>query len=154
MLDRDLAAVFDSETRTLKQYVKRNIDRFPPDFMFELSDNEIDEMVSQNVIPSKSYFGGANPFAFTEHGVTMLANVLKSKKAVQMSIVIVRAFIALRQLTTTYKDLANEIIEIRQTITSHNDQLNQIYEVIENLLDDKTEQKNWHNRKLIGFKRD
>jgi hypothetical protein len=83
-----------------------------------------------------------------------LANVLKSKKAVQMSIVIVRAFIALRQLTSTYKDLANEIIEIRQTITSHNDQLNQIYEVIENLLDDKTEQKGWHNRKLIGFKRD
>src|SRR5882724_6484009 len=105
MLDRDLATIFDSQTRILKQAVKRNIDRFPPDFMFELSDNEIDAMVSQNVIPSKKYFGGARPFVFSEHGVTMLANVLKSKKAIQMSIAIVRAFIALRQWSRDDKEL-------------------------------------------------
>ena len=151
MLDRDLAELFSTETRILKQSVKRNIERFPKDFMFKLTGKEIKEMVSQNVIPSKSYFGGAAPFAFTEHGVTMLANVLKSKKAIQMSIAIVKAFIALKQLAVNYKDLAEQINEIRQTVTNHNDQLNQIYNAIENLLDDKTEQKSWKERERIGF---
>ena len=72
MLDKDLAELFGIETRVLKQAVKRNIDRFPKDFMFEMTAKEIDKMVSQNVIPSKSYFGGAKPFCFTEQGVTML----------------------------------------------------------------------------------
>jgi phage regulator Rha-like protein len=153
MLDRDLAELFGTETRKLKQAVKRNIDRFPKDFMFKLTGKEIKEMVSQNVIPSKSYFGGAAPFAFTEHGVTMLANVLKSKKAIQMSIAIVRAFIALKQMAITYKDLADQINEIRQTVSSHSEQLNQIYNAIENMLDDKAEQKAWKDREKIGFKK-
>ena len=83
MLDFDLAQLYEVETRALKQAVKRNIDIFPDDFMFVLTEKEVEHMVSQFVIPSKSYFGGALPFAFTEHGVTMLANVLKSKKARQ-----------------------------------------------------------------------
>src|SRR5437870_4265474 len=85
MLDYDLAALYEVETRALKQAVRRNIHRFPEDFMFELTRDEIEQMVSQNVIPSKSYLGGALPFAFTEQGVAMLSSVLKSKKAVQVN---------------------------------------------------------------------
>ena len=77
MVDRDLAEFYQTETRTLKQAVKRNITRFPSDFMFELSDVEIDYLVSQFVIPSKKYFGGAKPFAFTEQGVLCLLRLLK-----------------------------------------------------------------------------
>jgi hypothetical protein len=84
MLDYDLALLYEVETRVLKQAVKRNLNRFPDDFMFTLSENEINLMVSQIVIPSKSYFGGSKPFAFTEQGVAMLSSVLKSKKALQV----------------------------------------------------------------------
>ena len=78
ILDRDLAELYNVETRLLKQAIKRNIRRFPQDFMFQLTKEEIDFMVSQNVIPSKSYFGGANPMAFTEQGVAMLSSVINS----------------------------------------------------------------------------
>ena len=80
MLDFDLAVMYDVETRVLKQIVKRNLNRFPADFMFPLSKKEIEQLVSQNVIPSKSKPGGAFPYAFTEQGVAMLSSVLKSEK--------------------------------------------------------------------------
>lgn len=80
MLDFDLALLYDVETRVLKQSIRRNLKRFPEDFMFELSDLEINRLVSQNVIPSKSYLGGSSPFAFTEQGIAMLSSVLKSEK--------------------------------------------------------------------------
>ncbi len=82
MLDRDLAELFGIETRVLKQAVKRNTERFPKDFMFEMTGKEIDGMVSQNVIPSKSYFGCAAPFCFTDQGVKMLPCILSNKTAV------------------------------------------------------------------------
>ena len=82
ILDRDLADMYQVENRVLKQAVKRNIERFPEEFMFELSANEVNWLVSQSVIPSKSYFGGALPFAFSEQGVAMLSAVLKSPAAV------------------------------------------------------------------------
>jgi hypothetical protein len=97
MLDRDLALLYQVETRALKQAVKRNIEKFPKDFMFELTNDEIDSMVSQFVIPSKKYFGGAKPFAFTEHGVSMLASVLKSDIATTISIQIIRTFVTMRK---------------------------------------------------------
>lgn len=87
MLDRDLEVLYGTETRTLKQTVKRNRDRFPSDFMFELSEEDMDLMVSQFVIPSKSYFGGANPFAFIEQEVSMLASVIKTSVAVEISLI-------------------------------------------------------------------
>jgi len=92
MLDRDLAELYQTETRSLKQAVKRNLSRFPSDFMFELTDNEVQLMVSQFVIPSKSHFGGSNPFVFTEQGVAMLATVLKSKIAIEASLQILKPF--------------------------------------------------------------
>jgi hypothetical protein len=89
MLDFHLAELYGIETRALKQAVKRNMDRFPYDFMFELTEIEVDNLVSQNVIPSKSYLGGALPYAFTETGVAMLSSVLKSKQAVEINILII-----------------------------------------------------------------
>ncbi len=95
ILDRDLAALYAEETRALKQAVKRNIRRFPKDFLFILTHKEIAQMVTQNVIPSKSYFGGANPMAFTEQGVAMLSSVLNSERAIEVNILIMRAFVKL-----------------------------------------------------------
>jgi len=86
MLDYDLAGLYGVETRVLKQAVRRNIDRFPEDFMFELNKKEIENMVSQNVIPSKSKFGGSKPFVFPEQGVARLSSVLRSKKAIEVNI--------------------------------------------------------------------
>lgn len=93
MLDMDLATIYEVETRVLKQAVRRNLDRFPEDFMFELTNIEMSNLVSQFVIPRLNNFGGAKPFAFTEQGVAMLSSVLKSKKAIQMNIAIMRAFV-------------------------------------------------------------
>ena len=97
MLDFDLAELYEVETRALNQAVKRNIKRFPSDFMFQLTNKEFDNLMSQSVISS---WGGTRklPFAFTEHGVTMLASVLRSERAIELNIQIVRAFIALRPL--------------------------------------------------------
>lgn len=97
MLDFDLAEMYEVETRVLNQAVKRNISRFPADFMFQLSNKEFDNLMSQIVISS---WGGTRklPYAFTEHGVTMLASVLRSERAIEINIQIVRVFIALRPL--------------------------------------------------------
>ena len=105
MLDVHLAELYGIETRALKQAVRRNLDRFPRDFMFELTDNEVDILVSQNVIPSRKHLGGAVPFAFTETGVAMLSSVLKSKQAVEINIAIIRAFVILRKMIFNYKEL-------------------------------------------------
>src|SRR5882757_459273 len=97
ILDVHLAELYGVETRVLKQAVRRNIDRFPKDFMFELTEKEIVAVVSQNVIPHKKYLGGARPFAFTETGVAMLSSVINSRTAIKMNIEIMRTFVALRK---------------------------------------------------------
>ncbi|MCF8221147.1 MAG: ORF6N domain-containing protein [Cryomorphaceae bacterium] len=101
MLDMDLAKIYEVETRVLKQAVRRNIDRFPSDFMFQLTEIEMQHLVSQNVIPTLNHFGGAKPFAFTEQGIAMLSSVLKSEKAIHMNISIMRAFVMMRQWAIT-----------------------------------------------------
>lgn len=118
LLDFDLAELYEVETRILKQAVRRNIERFPVDFMFELSDMEITNLVSQNVIPSKGQLGGAFPFAFTEQGVAMLSSVLKSKKALQVNITIMRAFVMMRQYYLDSKELKEkiELLEVEMNI--------------------------------------
>jgi hypothetical protein len=98
MLDRDLAEFYRVETRALKQAVKHNIKRFSEDFIFELSEEEVNILVSQNVIPSKSYLDSAVPYALTETGIAMLSGVLKSKQAVDINIAIMRTFIILRKM--------------------------------------------------------
>lgn len=157
MLDFDLAELYSVETRVMNQAVKRNMDRFPKDFMFQLTAKEWKNMSSQFVMTSTNKRPKkALPYAFTEHGVTMLANVLKSKKAIKMSIAVVRAFISLKQMALQHKDLAERLEELRkelhERIGEHDTQLAAIYDAIENLLDDKAEKKNWTERERIGYR--
>jgi ORF6N domain len=158
MLDSDLAELYEVETKVLNQAVKRNYDRFPSDFMFKLTKEEWEFLRSQIVTleTGKGKFSKYLPFVFTEHGVTMLASVLRSEKAVKMNIAIVRAFISLRQYALNYKDLATQINEIKNTVTNHSEQLNQIYDAIENMMEEKEEKKEqkrlWKEREPIGFK--
>jgi hypothetical protein len=105
MFDRDLAKLYDIETRALKQAVNRNKKRFPSDFMLILTENEIEAMVSQNVIPSKKHLGGAFPYAFTEQGVANLSSILNSEKAVEVNIQVIRAFVAMRQFISKNAEL-------------------------------------------------
>ena len=164
MLDFDLAQLYDVETKVLNQAVKRNIDRFPDDFMFRLTGKEWHKMRSQIVTsssdndkeeasPQKKRRTDLLPYAFTEHGVTMLASVLRSDKAVKMNIAIVRAFIGLRKMALQYAELTEQLKELKGKIGNHDTQLNQIYDAIENLLQEKQEHTNWTEREKIGFKK-
>ena len=177
MLDFDLAALYEVETRILNQSVKRNIERFPEDFMFQLTSKEWNMMMSQIVISSKQHTDSQKdrnmmsqivtssqkrrkttspPYAFTEHGVTMLASILKSERAVKMSIAVVRAFIELKRVATQYTKISEQLQILKDRIGEHDVQLNCIYTAIENLLDDKADKElkdeKWVNRKRIGFK--
>lgn len=116
MLDRDLATLYQVETRALKQAVKRNIRRFPDDFMFVLEESEVDLLVSQSVIPAKGVLGGAMPFTFTEQGVAALSSVLTSARAIEVNIAIMRAFVSMRRLLAASTPLLDrlETLEKRQ----------------------------------------
>ena len=109
MLDFNLAELYGVETRALKQAVRRNFDRFPADFMFELSAAEIKSLVSQTVIPTRGKLGGATPMAFTEQGVAMLSSVLRSSRAVQVNIAIMRTFVRLREMLLSNAELARKL---------------------------------------------
>ena len=149
MLDFDLAELYEVETRVLNQAVKRNIDIFPPDFMFQLTENEWEQMSSQIVMTSsKKRPKTAVPFAFTEHGVTMLANVLKSKKARQTSIAIIRAFIMLKQFISNYHELSERLRELE---SKYNTQFKDVHEAINFLLQKDNLEINQKERKRIGF---
>lgn len=136
MLDYELASLYGVETRALKQAVKRNMERFPGDFMFKLTDNEMDFLVSQFVIPSKSKFGGAKPMAFTEQGVAMLSGVLKSKRAVEVNIAIMRTFVHIRKLMQGNKELERKINQLEK---KYDENFRMVFEAIRKLIkDDKS----------------
>ncbi|ANH82903.1 DNA-binding protein [Niabella ginsenosidivorans] len=149
MLNFDLAALYDVETHVLKQAVKRNIGRFPADFMFELTEIEMKKMVSQNVIPSKSKFGGARPMAFTEQRVAMFSEVLKSNVATEVNIAIMRAFVVLRQYALSHKDLTDKLKKIKR---KYNKQFKDVYEALNYLLTKDKGEKEQRGRVRIGFK--
>ncbi len=109
MLSTHLADLYNVETRILNQAVKRNIRRFPEDFMFQLNSVEAEQLVSQNVIPHKKYFGGSLPYAFTEQGIAMLSSVLNSERAINVNIEIMRAFVRLRQILSSNRDLTKKL---------------------------------------------
>ncbi len=152
MFDFDLALLYEVETRVLNQAVKRNIDIFPTDFMFQLSAKEWASMSSQIVMtyPIKRP-KGALPLVFTEHGVTMLANVLKSKKARQTSIAIVRAFIALKQYAMSFSELTEKLKRLE---AKNNKQYKDVIKAINYLLSKDKIQTDQHNRRRIGFVKD
>ena len=144
MLDRDLAELYGVETRMLKQAVRRNIDRFPDDFMFELSKQELDNWRSQFVISNVDKMGLRHPpMAFTEQGVAMLSSVLRSKRAIQINIQIMRAFTRIRQLILDNADLRREIEELREETDG---KFRIVFQTLEQLLAEEAQPK-----KKIGF---
>ena len=171
MLDFDLAALYEVETRILNQAVKRNIKRFPKDFMFQLTRKEWNDMSSQIVMTYSQSVENkdtnssqivttypdkrprtALPYAFTEQGVAMLSGVLNSDKAINMNIAIMRAFVEIRRIFIKENDLKEQLKEIKERLGGHDVQLNQIYDAMENLLDEKASQRKWEEREKIGFK--
>ena len=149
MLDYHLAELYQVETRALKQAVKRNIERFPGDFMFVLNKEEANLLlsigVSQNVIPPDYKFGAALPMAVTEQGVAMLSSVLRSKVAIEVNISIMRAFVLMRQMVIGYEELLKRIEELE---VSTDAQFNELYQALTQLLSQSQQQK---ERRPIGF---
>nr|NQU91691.1 ORF6N domain-containing protein [Bacteroidota bacterium] len=151
MLDFDLAELYGVETRTLKQQVRRNIDRFPEDFLFELTSEEWDSLRSQFVILKNVGRGQHSkylPFAFTEQGVAMLSSVLRSKQAIEINIKIMRIFVKMRKLIASNLEILEKIEKLEAENAGQNVQIATIYEVIKELIE-----PTYKNRKQIGFKR-
>ena len=148
MIDRDLAELYEVETKVLKQAVKRNIDIFPEHFMFELTENEFRNLRSQIVTSS---WGGQRylPFVFTEHGVLQLASVLRSKKAKKISIHIIEVFVKMRQMLTDTLNLKLEIEAIKKKLTNHDKNISLVFSYLDELI---KKQENPKPRKKIGFK--
>ena len=151
MLDFDLAQLYEVETRVLNQAVKRNIDRFPDDFMFQLTKQEFDFLISQIVISKTETRGGTQkmPYAFTEQGVSMLSSVLKSKKAVQVNISIMRVFVAVKQMIIGNSELAKKLEELE---SKYNKQFSDVYEALNYLMDIKKTDDKIKKRTKIGYK--
>jgi hypothetical protein len=150
ILDRDLAVLYNVETRSLKQAVRRNIKRFPEDFMFQLTKEEFANWRSQTVM-SKADQKGLRyyPFAFTEQGVAMLSSVLKSERAIEVNILIMRAFVKLREIISTHKKVEEKLKELESKLREHDDQIIQIIQVINQLITPPQPQK-----RKIGFGND
>ncbi len=147
MIDRDLAELYEVSTSALNQAVRRNIDRFPEDFMFQLTDAEQKSWVSQFVIPKSLHKSlRISPLAFTEQGVAMLSSVLRSDKAIRVNIQIMRMFTKLREMMETHRDLREKIEELEK---KYDDQFQSIFVAIKQLLDFSKKEK---SKRKIGFK--
>jgi len=146
-LDRDLAELYRVKTKTLKQAVRRNIKRFPDDFMFELAKDEFQNWRSQFVTSNRDKMGlRHNPMAFTEQGVTMLSSVLNSDRAIEVNIVIMRAFVQLRKMASSHTELARKLEDLENRLGEHDEQFRIVFEAIRQLT--ITENK---PKKKIGF---
>ena len=146
MLDRDLAELYDIKTIRLREQVKRNIERFPEKFMFQLTEEEAYILVSQNAIPSKQHLGGALPYVFTEHGVLQLSNVLKSGRAIQVSINIIEVFVKMREMLLTHRDILIQLEEMRKRISGQDDRIDMIYNYLLQFIEKEKKPRN-----KIGF---
>lgn len=151
MLDFDLATLYEIETRVLNQAVKRNIDRFPEDFMFQLTKAEFQTLMSQVVISKTETRGGTQkmPFAFSEQGVAMLSSVLKSKKAIEVNISIMRAFVVMKQYIVNYAELNKKIEELE---AKYNKRFADVYEALNYLMGIKKVEDKQKTRTKIGYK--
>ena len=167
ILDKDIAFLYETETKSLNLSVKRHIDRFPLDFMFQLTKEEIEllrlqknqdnevipNLRSQIVTSSLESWGGNRylPNAFTEQGVAMLSGIVNSDKAIQMNIAIMRAFVELRRVLLIKSDFTLQLDLIKDRLSGYDAQLNQIYDAIENIMDETAAKNKWDNRTRIGF---
>jgi hypothetical protein len=147
ILDADLARIYGVPTKRLNEQVRRNADRFPPDFAFVLTEEEVTNLKSQIATSStslnRSQFATASqrhrdprfpPYAFTEHGALMVANILRSKRAVDMSVFVVRAFIRLRGMVSTHRELSRRLVELEKRLESHDEQIQVILKAIKQLM--------------------
>ena len=167
ILDKDIAFLYETETKSLNLSVKRHIDRFPLDFMFQLTKEEVELLRLQKnqvndmtpnlrfQIETSSYtdWGGTRylPHAFTEQGVAMLSGIINSKKAIQMNIAIMRAFVELRRILLIKSDFKLQLDLIKDRLSGYDAQLNQIYDAIENIMDETVAKNKWDNRTRISF---
>jgi hypothetical protein len=135
MLDSDLADVYGTSTRALNQAVRRNAERFPADFMFQLTQREKQEVITVCDHLHKLKYSPTRPYAFTEHGAVMLASVLNSAVAVQASIAVVRAFIRLREMLGTHRELAKKLIDLEKRIEGHDVEITAVFEAIRELME-------------------
>ncbi len=153
MLDFDLAILYEVETKTLKRAVNRNIERFPNDFMFQITREEYNSLRYQTGTLKKGEGRGRYskylPYAFTEQGVAMLSSVLNSEKAINVNIAIIRTFVLIRQFALNYKELEAKIKKLEK---KYNNNFQQVFKVLDLLLMEKQEQEDFKNRKRIGFK--
>ena len=138
MLDKDLSKLYQVKPIALRQQVKRNIGRFPPDFYFQVNDREVNDLVSQSVIPSKRSLGGHNPYVFTEQGVAMLSSVLKSQQAILANVAIMRAFVRLRKILATHKDLALKLEALEK---KYDTRFRAVFEAIRQLMREEKKPK-------------
>ena len=149
MLDRDLAELYDVETRRLKEQVRRNRDRFPSDFMFEMTKEELNDWMSQFATSNSDVMGmRILPFVFTEHGVLMLSSVLNSKRAIAMNIQIMRIFTKMNEVLLTNKDLLLKINQIENSVASHDEQIRALFNYLKKLVEGKKK-----GRTRIGYNR-
>lgn len=133
MLDRDLAELYQVKPIALRQQVKRNLDRFPEDFMFQLTEKEAEMLVSQNVIPSKQSLGGYLPSVFTQEGVAMLSSVLRSKRAIQVNVAIMRAFVRLRRILESNEELNRKFAAVIRKLGEHDKYFKVVFDELEKL---------------------
>ncbi|HEY4151299.1 MAG TPA: ORF6N domain-containing protein [Chitinophagaceae bacterium] len=148
MLDRDLAELYGVETRRLKEQVNRNLERFPRHFMFELTQEESEILRSQNATLRHGAHSKYLPYAFTEHGVLMLSNVLKSGRAIEMSIKIIDVFVKLREMLLTHKDILLKLEQLEQQVVQNSTDIQMIFTALKELLHQPREP-----RPRVGFRR-
>ena len=148
MLDSELARLYGVDTRTLNQAVRRNRDRFPGDFMFQLTSEEVQSLRSQFVILKLGRGGHSKyvPYAFTEQGVAMLSSVLRSKRAARVNIAIMRAFVKLREMVSAHKELAGKLAELERRVASHDGHITSLFDAIRQLMKPQTSKP-----RRIGF---
>lgn len=150
LLDFDLSELYETETRALKQAVNRNIERFPDDFMFQLSKLEWQELITNcDNLPPTAKFSPSKPFAFTEQGVAMLSSVLKSKKAIEVNISIMRAFVLIRQYALSHKDLTDKLNELE---IKFDQQFSDVYKALTFLMEKDKVNTEQEKRTKIGYK--
>ena len=147
MLDSDLAELYDVPTKRINEAVRRNVERFPEDFMFQLTKEEYDSLRSQIATLKRGQHSKYLPNVFTEHGVLMLANVLKSERAIEMSVQIIRVFVQMRELALTHKDILVKVLKIEKKITEHDEELEMLFEAVKGLLNEPKK-----DREKIGYK--
>ncbi len=150
MPDRDLAELFEVKSIRLREQIKRNMERFLLHFMFQLTNEEVDIMVSHFAIPSRKHLGGALPYVFTEYGVLQLANVLKSERATKMSIKIIEVFVKMRQMLTDNLSLKLDIEEIKKKLACQDKNIELVFSYLDELME---KQENPESRRQIGYKR-